>query len=64
MNEKTIEEITVVLDLLKGCLMKNGVSMALEFHEKEIMFFDTSTYLNEGRFSGIKVNVDDLVGTE
>ena len=44
MNEETKGEITVILDLLKGVLMKNGVSMATDT-KGNIYFFDTDTYL-------------------
>lgn len=61
MNEETKEEIQAILMLLKATLIKNGVSMGLEFQGKEILFFDTETYLNEKRFSGFSVKTDDLV---
>lgn len=61
MNEETKQEIQVVLELLKGCLIKNHVSMGLEFINKEIMFFDTNTYLETGKLSGFAVKTDDLV---
>ena len=61
MDEQVKEEITTILGLLRGCLIKNGVSMGVEFKKKEIMFFNTETYLKERRFIGLTVNVDDLV---
>lgn len=61
MNENTKLEIEVILDLLRGCLIKNGVSMAMDFENKELLFFDTDTYLNEKKFSGFSVKTDDLV---
>lgn len=61
MNEETKKEIQVVLELLKGCLIKNHVSMGLGFREKEIVFFDTNTYLETGKLSGFTVKTDDLV---
>lgn len=61
MNDDTKKEITVILELLRSCLIKNGVSMGVEFGKKEIIFFDTETYLKEKRFSGFTVNVDNLV---
>ena len=61
MNEYTKLEIGVILDLLRGCLIKNGVSMAMDLENKELLFFDTDTYLNEKKFSGFSVKTDDLV---
>ncbi len=61
MSEDAKKEIEAVLMLLKSTLIKNGVSMGLEFQEKEILFFDTDTYLQEKKFSGFVVKVDDLV---
>jgi hypothetical protein len=61
MNENTKQEIMTILELLRCCLIKNGVSMGLEFSNKEILFFDTDTYLNEKKFDGFSVNTDGLV---
>lgn len=61
MNEETKQEIQVILELLKKCLIKNHVSMGLEFRQKEIIFFDTDTYLKTGKLSGFTVKTDDLV---
>lgn len=61
MNENTKQEIMTILELLRGCLIKNGVSMGLEFHNKEILFFDTDTYLNEKKLDGFSVSTDKLV---
>lgn len=61
MSEEAREEIETILGLLRGCLMKNGVSMGLEFQGKEIIFFDTDTYIKEKRFSGFSVKTDNLV---
>jgi len=61
MDETAREEIETILALLRGCLIKNGVSMGVEFEKKEILFFDTATYLKEKRISGFSINTDDLV---
>ena len=60
MNEETKGEITVILDLLKGVLMKKGVSMATDT-KGNIYFFDTDTYLLTKKMSGFHVNVQDMV---
>ena len=61
MDEKTREEIEVILGLLRQCLINNGVSMGLDFQQKEILFFDTETYLQEKKLSGFTVKTDNLV---
>ena len=43
MTDESKEEIQVILELLKGCLIKNGVSIALK--DENICFFDTDYYL-------------------
>lgn len=59
MSDESKEEIQVILELLKGCLIKNGVSIALK--DENICFFDTDYYLRTGMFDGFKVNINDLV---
>lgn len=51
-----------MLDLLKGSLTRNGVSMATD-REGNLMFFDTSAYVrSKGKeFDGFRVNINDLV---
>lgn len=61
MSEDAKNEIMAILEMLKNSLIKNGVSMGVEFREKEILFFDTETYLKEKKFSGFSISVDDLV---
>ena len=53
------EEIQVILELLKGYLIKNGVSIALK--DENICFFDTDYYFKTSMFDGFKVNINDLV---
>lgn len=62
MNNDTKEEINIILELLKGCLIKNQVSMALPRNDDgKIYFFDTETYLNSEKMDGFSVRIDDLV---
>lgn len=61
MSEETKEEIKTLLGLLRACLIKNGVSMGLEVREKEILFFDTETFVKGKGFSGFSVKTDNLV---
>jgi hypothetical protein len=62
MTDETKQEIEIVLDLLKGSLVRNGVSMATD-REGNLMFFDTATYnRSKGKeFDGFRVNINDLV---
>lgn len=49
MKDETKQEIQILLDLLKGSLTRNGVSMATD-REGNLMFFDTSAYIkSKGR---------------
>lgn len=62
MTDNTKQEIQIVLDLLKGSLVRNGVSMATD-REGNLMFFDTAAYnRSKGKeFDGFRVNINDLV---
>jgi hypothetical protein len=62
MTDDTKQEIQIVLDLLKGSLTRNCVSMATD-REGNLMFFDTAAYSrSKGKeFDGFRVNINDLV---
>ena len=62
MTDSTKQEISIVLDLLKGSLTRNGVSMATDRNDN-LMFFDTGTYVrsNGKELDGFRVNINDLV---
>lgn len=62
MTDDTKQEISIVLDLLKGSLTRNGVSMATD-KKGNLIFFDTVTYIENGckKFDGFRVNINDLV---
>lgn len=59
MKNEAKEEIQVILEMLKSCLIKNGVSIALK--DENICFFDTKYYMRTTMFDGFKVNINDLV---
>lgn len=61
MKDEAKQEIQILLDLLKGSLTRNGVSMATD-REGNLMFFDTDTYIrSKGKeFDGFRVNINDL----
>lgn len=61
MEQGTIEAIGVVLDLLRDCLVGNGVSLWYDKQDNELIFFDTGIYLEEKRFSGFAVPIEKLV---
>ena len=60
MKDETKLEIQILLDLLKGSLTRNGVSMATD-REGNLMFFDTDIYIQTKRLNGFKVNIRDIV---
>lgn len=62
MKDETKQEIHILLDLLKGSLTRNGVSMATD-KKGNLIFFDTATYVESGckEFDGFRVNINNLV---
>lgn len=62
MKDETKQEIQIILDLLKGSLTRNGVSMATD-DKGNLIFFNTVTYIESGckEFDGFRVNINDLV---
>ena len=58
MKDETKQEIQILLDLLKGSLTRNGVSMATD-NSGNLMFFDTSAYVrSKGKeFDGFRARV-------
>lgn len=61
MTDDTKQEIQIVLDLLKGSLTRNGVSMGFDKTSHSLLFFDTNTYLDSKKMDGFRVKLDDLV---
>lgn len=61
MSEETKQELEIVLELLRKTCIRNGVSVGFDKKDEELIFFDTRTYLEYGRFSGIKTTLDNLV---
>lgn len=62
MKEETKHEITAVLNLLKGSLTRNDVSIATD-SSGHLIFFDTAAYIKSGGkdFDGFRININDLV---
>ena len=62
MKDETKQEIQSLLNLLKGSLTRNGVSMATD-NSGNLLFFDTSVYVrSKGKeFDGFRININDLV---
>ena len=61
MNEEVKKEINFILNLLKGSLTQNEVSMGFDKETKSLMFFDTATYIKEHRVDGFSVKLEKLV---
>lgn len=61
MKDETKQEIQIVLDLLKGSLVRNGVSMGFDKERHSLIFFDTNTYLESKKMDGFRVKLEDLV---
>ena len=60
MTDAAKKEIQTALTLLRNALVKNGMSIGAT-KDKEIMFFDTSYYIETGNFDGFVVKMDSLV---
>lgn len=59
MTEETKQEISAWLELLRKCLIQNGVSLGAT--TKKLYFFDTATYLRTKEMVGFDVEFEKLV---
>lgn len=62
MEEEVKEQIKAMLLLLANTLQNNCVSMANDT-DGNLYFFDTETFLKNREYSGLRVNIQDLVGS-
>lgn len=60
-REDIHNEIKYILAQLRFCLTENNYGMAFDAKGKNLLFFDTDIYLDEHRYEGIGVKMDDLV---
>lgn len=60
MEEEVKEQIKAMLLLLANTLQNNYVSMANDT-DGNLYFFDTATFLKNREYSGLKVNIQELV---
>lgn len=61
MKEETKSVISLSLELLRKTLIDEGVSMGMDGKNKQLIFFDTNTYLETSKFDGFKVDIESLV---
>lgn len=61
MDKEIKEEIVCALNLLKASLVKNNMSIGFNKETNELLFFDTLQYVEEDKFKGFKINLDELV---
>lgn len=61
MTEDTKQALQLSLGILKQTCVECGVSIAVNKESGELNFFDTKKYLEEKKFDGIKVQIQDLV---
>lgn len=61
MDEEAKEEIKIALEILKATLIRNGVSIGANKETGTLYFFDTLTYVSNGKFDGFKMELDELV---
>lgn len=60
MDEEVKEQIKAMLLLLANTLQNNFVSMATDT-DGNLYFFDTANFLKNREYSGLKVNIQELV---
>lgn len=61
MKEDTKSMISLSLETLRKILIEEGVSIGMDGKNKQLLFFDTDTYLEAGKFDGFKVDIESLV---
>lgn len=61
MTEETKQTLQLSLGILRQTCIDCGVSIAVDKQTGTLNFFDTQKYLEEKRFDGIKVEIQDLV---
>ena len=60
-REDIHNEIKYILAQLRNCLTESNYGIAFDAKGKNLLFFDTDVYLNEHRYDGIGIKMDDLV---
>ena len=61
MDKEIKEEIVCALNLLKASLVKNNMSIGFNKETNELLFFFFLLYVEEHKFKGFKINLDELV---
>lgn len=61
MTEDTNQALQLSLGILRQTCIDCGVSIAVNKETGTLNFFDTQKYLQERKFDGFKVEIQDLV---
>ena len=61
MNPEVKLEIQAALTLLRSTCVKNGVGIAYDKRNDNLMFFDIYHYLKCEKYTGLTVKLNDLV---
>lgn len=61
MTEETKQALQLSLGILRQTCIDCGVSIAVDKQTGALNFFDTQKYLEEKKFDGIKVEIQNLV---
>lgn len=61
MDKEIKEEVSVVLGLLRGSLIKNNMSIGFDKEINSLLFFDTKQYVENKKFDGFKIKLEELV---
>lgn len=61
MDQDVKDQLCICLDLLKVCMHANGVAIAVNKENGDIMFFDEKIYKETGRMKGFSTPLSNLV---
>lgn len=61
MTQDTKQALQLSLSILKTTCVECGVSIAVDKETGALNFFDTQKYLQERKFDGFKVEIQNLV---
>lgn len=60
-NKNEIDELKLLLLMIRDFNVKNGIAMAFDSDKRELWFFKKNRYLECGKCEGIAVSLEDLV---
>lgn len=61
MDQDVKDQLCICLDLLKACMRTNGIAIAVNKENGDIIFFDEKIYRETGRMNGFATPLSNLV---